>query len=288
MLHNASILLLLLIFTETSETELSLRGMEQGGPATNDRLMEQFRLLHEEAEKFLQDSGCTTQSLLICAMNINHVKCSVNSSTLKELESASSVCDVFHVLKKHILRSFLHYEVMKHIIMKLCSECKDLQMSLSSYEASYEQFIRTPVHKSCVCREERFEVLSGADSEDTTDLVITADDDNTSFAYILHLESIIAKAFRCSKLVLHIHYIELQPPHLTLVYGIPCFIVDSIFPLTLEEWDMLRSHSISEIRCAECHYMLDDKGSALEIVHVLLVTTLLLTCSSYWCSHGIC
>ena len=250
--------------------------------------MEQFGLLHIKAEKFLQDSGYSAQSLLICVMDIKHVRYSVKSSTVKELECASSVSDVFHVLKERHLLSSLHYEVMKHIIIELCSKCRDLQMSWARYEAYYEQFIKTPVHKSCVCREERFEVLSGADSEDTTDLVITADDGNTSFADILHLESIIARAFRCSQLVLHIRYIELQPPHLTLVYGIPCSMVDSIFPLTLEEWDKLRSHSISEIHCAECHYMLDDKGSALETMHVLIVTTLLLTCSSYWCSHGIC
>ena len=245
-------------------TELSFSVIDDEGPVSSERLMNQFELLHTKAEKFLQDSGYSAQSLLICVMDIKHVRYSVKSSTLKELECASSVSDVFHVLKKRVLFSFLHYEVMKRIVIKLCSECKDLQMGLSSYEASYEQFIRIPIHKSCVCHEKRFEVLSGAGSEDTTDLVIMTDDGSTSFADILHLESIIARAFRCSQLVLHIRYIELQPTHLTLVYGIPCSMVDSIFPLTLEEWDMLRSHSISEIHCAECHYMLDDKGSALE------------------------
>ena len=274
--------------TDSPETGISLKEKDQEELATSDGLMEQFGSLCTTTKEFLQAGSCTAQSLLICIMDIKHVKHSVKRSTLKELEYASSVGDVFHAIKKRNLLSFLHFELMKRIIIKLCFECKDLQMSLSSYEAAYQQFIRTPVHKSCVCREERFEVLSGADSEDTTDLVITADDGNTSFADILHLESIIARAFRCSQLVLHIRYIELQPPHLTLVYGIPCSMVDSIFPLTLEEWDMLRSHSISEIHCAECHYMLDDKGSTLEIMHVLIVTTLLLTCSSYWCSHGIC
>ena len=248
----------------------------------------QFGLLHSRTEKFLQDSGCTTQSLLICVMDMKHIRCSMKSSTLKELESVSCVSDVFHVLKKTNLLFFLHYKVMKHIIIKLCSECKDLQIHLASYEASYEQFIRSPVHKSCVCHEERFEVFSATDSEDITDLVITADGDNASFADILDLESVIAKAFRCSQVVLHIQYIELQPLHLTLVYGIPCSMVDSIFPLTLEEWEELRSHGISEIHCAECHYVLDDKGSALEIMCVLVVTTLLLTCCRCWWSHGIC
>ena len=150
---------------------------------------------------------------------------------------------------------------------------------------SYSEFQFT---RAVYVERKDLKVFSATDSEDNTDLVIRADDGNTSFADILHLESIIVSAFRCSQLVLHIRYFELQPPHLTLVYGIPCSMVDSIFPLTLEEWDVLRSHSISEIHCAECHYMLDDKGSVFEIVHVLRVTTLLLTYSSYWCSHGIC
>jgi len=268
--------------------KLTLREKEQERPETADRLMKQFEFLCTRAEHFFQDSGCTTQSLLVCVMDIKHVRSSVKSSTLKELESASSVSDVFNVLKRRNLFSCLHYEVMKHMIMKLCSECEHLQSDLACYESSYREFIQAPVHASCTYHEGRLEVLDETESEDNIDLLITTDGGMTSFAVILELETIIAKAFRCSQLVLRIRYIELQPPHLTLVYGIPCSVVNSIFPLTLEEWDELRSHGISEIRCAECHYMLDDKGSALEIMHVLMVTTLFLTCSSYWYSHGIC
>ena len=247
--------------------------------------MNQFELIHVKTERFLQVSGYTAQSLLICVMDIKHVKYSVESSTLRELRFASSVSDVFHVLKKRNLFSFLHYEIMKRIIIKLCSEYKDLQMTLASYEGSYEQFIRIPVR-----HEERFELFKETDPEDSTDLVVTTDDGNKiiSFADILDLENIIAKVFRCSQVVLHTRYIELQPPHLTLVYGIPCSLVDSIFPLTLEEWDELRSHDITAVHCADCHYVLDDKGSALEIMCVLTETMLLLTCCSCWWSHGIC
>ena len=248
---------------ESPETGLSIRAMEQRGPVTCDRLMGLFRSLHSITEKFLQDSGCTTQSLLVCVVDIKPARYHLKSSTLKELESASSVHDVFHILKKINLLSPLHYEVMKHVIIKLCSEYKDLQNSLASYESFYKEFIEAPVHESCTCQEGRFQVFSGADSEDNTDLVITASDGITSFADIRDLESMIANVFRCSQVVLFIRYIELQPPHLTLVYGIPCSMVDSIFPLTLEEWDELRSHSISEMCCAKCHYMLDDKGSRL-------------------------
>ena len=193
----------------------------------------------------------------------------MKSSTLKELESASSVSDVFNVLKRTNLFSCLHYEVMKHMIMKLCSECEDLQSDLASYESSYREFIQAPVHESCTCHEGRFEVLDEIESEDNTDLLITADGGMTSFAVILKLETIIAKAFRCSQVALNIRYIKFHPPHLTLVYGIPCSMVDCIFPLTLEEWDELRSHSISEIQCIEWHYVLDDKGSVSVIKYTL-------------------
>ena len=259
--------------SESSEVGLSLTVIEQGGPVTSDRLVEEFGLLHTNAKKFLQESGCTAQSLLVCVMDI---KWSVESSTLKELEAASSVNDVFHVLKKRNLISALHYNIMKHIIINLCTECKDLQKGLNHFEASFKAFAETPIHKSCTCREERFEVLKGTELEDNTDLVITADDGNTSYADILDLENIIVKAFRCSKAVLHIQHIELQPPHVTLIYGLPCSIVDSIFPLTLEEWAELRSHSISEIHCRECHYMLDEKGSTQYIIcsSVLIMTLL--------------
>ena len=158
---------------------------------------------------------------------------------------------------------------MKHIIMKLCPECEDLQRYLASYESSYREFIKAPVHTSCTYHKGRFEVLDGTESEDSLDLLITADDGMTSFAVILELKAVIAKAFRCSQVVLNIRYIEFHPSHLTLVYGIPCPMVDSIFPLTLEEWDELRSHSISEIQCTEWHYMLDDKGSVSVIKYTL-------------------
>ena len=249
--------------------ELTLREKEQERPETTDQLMKQFGFLCTRAEHFLQDSGCTTQSLLVCVMDIKHVRSSVKSSTLKELESASSVSDMFNVLKKGHLFSCLHYEVMKHMIMKLCSECKDLQCDLASYESSYREFIQAPVHESSTYHEGRFEVLDETESEDNVDLLITADGGMTSFEVILELETIITKAFRCSQVALNIRYIELQPPHLTLVYGIPCSMVDSIFPLTLEEWNELRSHNISEIQCTEWHYMLDDKGSISVIEYTL-------------------
>ena len=248
--------------------------MEQGGQATSDRLRKQFSLLLSKVETFLRDSGCTLQSLLVCVMDVKHVRSSVKGCTLKELESASKASDVLLVLKKRNLVSSIHYEVAKHIIISLCSECGDLRMSLANYEAIYEQFSRTPVHKSCICREGRFEVLSGEDAEDNINIAITADDGSTSFEDIFDLENIIAKAFRCSQLVLHIRCIEFQPPHLTLVYGIPCSMVDSIFPLTLEEWEKLKFHGISEIHCTDWHYMLDEKGSAhvIECAPVLIVT----------------
>ena len=231
--------------------------------------MKQFGLLCTRAEHFLQDSGCTTQSLLVCVMDRKQIRSSVKSSALKELESASSVSDVFNVLKRRNLFSCLHYEVMKHMIMKLCSECEDLQSDLASYESSYREFIQAPVHERCTSHEGRFEVLDETESEDNVDLLIRADDGITSFAVILELETIIAKAFRCSQVALNIRYIEFYPSHLILVYGILCSMMDSIFPLTLEEWDELRSHSISEIQCTEWHYMLDDKGSVPVIKYTL-------------------
>ena len=234
--------------------------MEQRGPVAYDRLVELFGLLHSVTVKFLEDNSYTTQSLLVCITDMTPVRCCLKSSALKDLEHASSVSDVFHILKKSNLLSPLHYEVIKHVIIKLCSECKDLQNGLVGYESSHKEYIEVPLHKSCQAG--RFEMLNEADSEDKTDLVITAEDGNTSFADILDLENVLAKAFRYSQVVLHIRYIELQPPHLTLVYGIPCSMVDFIFPLTLEEWDELRSRGISEIHCTECHYMLDDKGNS--------------------------
>ena len=245
-------------FYFTAESEFS---KQQGGKVTSNRLMKKFGLLHTKTEKYLEDSGCTTQSLLVCVMDVKHVKCSMKSSTVKELKSASSVSDVFHVFKKRNLLSSLHYDVVKHIIINLCCECTDLQRMLDSYESSYREFIQAPVHESCTHYEGRFEVLDETESEDNVDLLIRADDGITSFTVILKLGTIIAEAFRCSQVVLNIRYIEFHPPHLTLVYGIPCSTVDSIFPLTLEEWNELRSHSISEIQCTEWHYMLDDKGS---------------------------
>lgn len=268
----------------STETDLNLTSEV---PANCDKLMMQFEMLCTKTEKFLQESGCAAQSAVICVMDIKQVICSVKSSTLKELESASSISDVFHVLKKRNLICFLHYEVTKYIITKLCPGCNDLHMSLAHYEALFECFIKTPIHKSCVCCNEKFEILSVTDSEENIDLILIADDSITSFADVQNLENIVAKAFRCSQIIFNIQYIDLQASSVTLCYGIPLSMVDSIFPLTTEEWDELRFHGVSEMHCMECHYMLDNKGIAqvIKCPPVLEVTTFPFMCSSYWCSH---
>ena len=227
-----------------------------------------FCLLLAETQSYLM-KNCTCKSLVANVMSTKHVRTAFKDSSLNELKSATSPDDVICVLVEKDLLSFLHYELIERIVTSCCNQSDEIKDLLKTYKQMFDEYIKRRVCETSLYYDGKFKVFTGSDSKETVELVIITDenwDDYTPFLRVKAFESIIAAAFRCDKIFINLQSIE--PQCLKLRYALIPSLVDHIFPLTLEEWNKLRSHGVAQIHCRDYHYMVDRKCK-FHMIHVL-------------------
>ena len=227
---------------------------------------EKFVSLRMSAEKYLHTNNYDVQELLICIMDIKYVK-----SAIEDLQTAACVRDVFFRLLKRNMISFVQFSIIKRVVTKLCLKSVDLQEQLQQYEADFKQYIMRRVCDSSLYHKGRFELFTGSDSNDDVELLIITDDnwnEYTCFVDVLDLGDIVAKSLKIDHFSLHLASIEANC--LRIRYIIALHIVNSVFPLTSEEWSELTQHGIVEVECLEFHYSLGEKCnlSCMIITHI--------------------
>ena len=231
-------------------------------------LNKHFCLLLGETQKYLINN-CTCKFLVARVMSMKHVRAAFKDPPLNELKTAASIDDVICVLVEKYLLSFLHYELIEIIVTSCCNQSEEIKDLLKNYKKEFDEYIKRRVCETSLYSDGKFKVFTGSDSKETVQLVIITDanwNDYTPFLEVLDFESIIAKAFRCNKIVLALQ--SIKPQCLKLCYALIPSLVDNIFPLTLEEWNKLRSLGIAEIHCRDYHYMVDGKCK-FHMIHVL-------------------
>ena len=232
----------------------------------SNAIIEEFAALRISAEHYLSETNCDTSKLVTCIMDVRHIKAVSKESPLLDLESATSVSRVFFCLIKRNLISFLQFSIIKRVITTLCSDCARLQEELRTYETHFNQYIKRRVCESSIYHEGRFELFTGTDSEDKVELLIITDenwDDYIPFVKLLDLEDIVAKCLNIDRFVIHLASIE---PHcLRIRYTISVHNVNSVFPLTSEEWSELTQHGIVEMKCLMFHYTQEKKCKSTSI-----------------------
>ena len=227
-----------------------------------------FGLLLANTQSYLR-KNCACKSLVANVMSTKHVRAAFKDSSLNEIKLATSTDDVICVLVEKDLLSFLHYELIERIVTCCCNQSDEIKDLLKNYKKRFDEYVKRRVCETSLYYDGKFKVFTGSDSKETVELVIITDenwDDYTPFLRVKEFESIIAKAFRCDKIFMILQSIE--PQCLKLRYALIPSLVDHIFPLTLEEWNKLRSHGVAEIHCRDYHYMLDGKCK-LHMIHVL-------------------
>ena len=232
-------------------------------------LYSQFSILLRETQSELTKNNCTCEKLLtsiILALGKDELK----DPLLNELKSAKTVDGLFVVLLEKKLVSFLHYELIDIIITFCCKKSNKFNKKLKQYNKRFEDYIKRRVCETSLYRDGQFEQFTGSsNSEEKVNLLIITDekwDKFTEYVDITEFQTIIAKVFRCKKIFLTLQSIE--PQCLKLCYALIPSLVDHIFPLTLEEWNKLRSHGVAQIHCRDYHYMVDRKCK-FHMIHVL-------------------
>ena len=226
-------------------------------------LSNKYCLLLTKTQTYTQ-RNCTHQNLMVCIMSMKYVRNAFKRSPLNELETAESADDIIYILVKRDLLSFLHFDFIKKIIKSCCKKSAKLNDLLQKYKEAFNNYIKRQVCETSYYYDGKINVFTETISKEAVDLLIIMDDswdDFTPFSKVLNLEKVIAKTFRCSRVLLDLQSIE---PHcLQLRYALDRSLVNLIFPLTLEEWNELRSQGIAQIHCGDYQYMMDEKGKCI-------------------------
>ena len=225
------------------------------------QLMDQYATLRSRTQRYLLTTNCSVENLLICVMDVQHVKCLASQGPIIKLENATTVSGVFLELVKRNLISFLQFSIIKRIVKDLCSECAELQEMLRVYEANFDAYIRRRVCETEAYEEGRVEGFTPRDSEERVELVIVTDENwngNTEFLRLLDLEAIVAECLDIDSFILQRKSIESNC--LTIRYSISVHIAQAVFPLTNEEWRKLAHHGIMKLQCLGYLYTTEAKG----------------------------
>ena len=227
----------------------------------SQQLMDQHSTLRSRTEHHLDHIHCGVKKLLVCVMDVRHVKRLSKSSPLVELESSTSISGVFLELIKKNLLSFLQFSILKRIICDICYSSKELQNRLKVYEESFSNYIKRPVCETQIFQEGRFETFVSSDPEKKVELLIITDqnwDNNTPFQKVLDIKEIVSDILEIDNFSLQL--VSIETNCLRLHYSMSILIAQAVFPLTEEEWKKLSQHSIIKMQCLEYSYTTEDKG----------------------------
>ena len=255
----------------SSMPEMEKRILQRKVNKDTNRMIEKCALLRSQTERYLRQIQCDVKDLLVCIMDVQHVRRISKVSPLVELQRESSISGVFLELVKKSLISFLQFSILKRVITELCSGSKALQDNLKAYESEFNEYIKRRVCETRIYHEGRFEAFSGSKSENKVELLIITDDnwdDSIKFVKVLDLEELVAECLNIDHFNLQI--VSIEPQCLRIRYAISVDIARSVFPLTKEEWKKLSHLGIIKIHCEEYFYSTDDKGMCIENDVVIL------------------
>ena len=245
----------------SSMPEMEKRILQRKVNRDTNRMIEQYALLRALTERYLRQIHCNVKELLVCIMDVQHIRRISKESPLVQLEAQTSISGVFLELVKKSLISFLQFSILKRIITELCMGSHELQEKLTAYESEFNDYIKRRVCETRIYHEGRFEAFSGTHSDKKVELTIITDeywDDSIKFVKVLDLEELVAECLDIDRFNLQI--ISIEPHCLRITYAVSIHIAETVFPLTSEQWKKLSNHGIIKIHCLEYFYTTDDKG----------------------------
>ena len=242
-----------------SMSEVDVYGFMQD----SEELMDQYALLRSQTEQHLIDIQCKVKRLLVCVMDVRHMKLLSEKSLVVNLKNASTVSDVFLELVMNGLMSFLQFSILRRIITLLCRGSEELQEELKAYEKRFYSYIGKRICETHVYFKGSFETFTVSEAKKKVELLIITDENwdyNTQFLRVIDLKAIVAKCLHISNFALEI--VSVEPHCLRLRCAIFIHTARSVFPLTDEEWKKLSHHGIVKMQCLEYFYSAEDKGTS--------------------------
>ena len=176
-----------------------------------------------------------------------------------ELDKAHSVSQVFIILKRKRLISFINYKILVPIIVGLCGN-EELTQQLQMYEAHFREYLKRRVCETSVYKSGQFQPGEMASPAEGDRLLIITDhfwSAKRSFKELLDLKVIIAQIFDIKDFALSLHRVE--PRCLKLQCYLSNGIGIMVFPLTDEQQEKLNKCGIAEVHYRKYHYVLKKR-----------------------------
>ena len=176
----------------------------------SQQMAARFSRLTSKTEDFLIQENIPIERLIACISPScdDTYKCAPLIDD--QLDTDRSVSDVFIILKRKRLISFINYKLMVPIINDLCKN-KELIQELTVYEAHFREYVKRRVCEVSAFKSGKFQPGKMASPAEGDSLLIITDHSwgsERSFKELLDLKLIIAKIFKINDFVLSLHSVE--------------------------------------------------------------------------------
>ena len=163
----------------------------------------------------------------------------------QKLEAAHSIPNVFLILKDYF--SFYNYHVIEHIIKELGTE-KDKTV-LQRYKESFNQYAKRRIFE---CLPE-FGPVSDADHADVF-VKVDLQYENYTVAEVQMFRHKLSEILRVSSQGT-LHLCRVDKGCLQLMFQVPTFVQQEIFPLSREQEGSLAAMAVIRLTCGEYHFL---------------------------------
>ena len=163
---------------------------------------------------------------------------------LPELRKSESIDDAMSVVNKYC--SFFNYRMLEHIIKKLGTEHDKLK--LDQYKEDFAKYGERHVFE---CPPEVGEISE----EEQANMFVTLDDafDNCNVNHLSAFVSNLQKVLNISDITLRLCHIG--PGSLKLIFQLPHFVQQDIFPLSSEQETNLSSLGVVQLSCGDYQFI---------------------------------
>ena len=222
-------------------------------------MAEQFSTLISKTENFLINENISVKRLVSCISPCSHDTYKCVPLIDDQLDNARDVSDIFIILKRKRLISFINYQMMVPIINDLCKN-EELTQELTTYEAHFREYMKRRVCETSLYKSSKFQPGEMASPAEGDSLLIITDHSwgtEKTLEELLDLKVIIAKIFNINNFALNLESVTYGCLHLH--FYLSNGVGRVVFPLTHKQKTELSECSIAEMHYKEYHYVFEKR-----------------------------
>ena len=218
----------------------------------SEDIVHKFWRLHSRVYKSLCERNVSVDKLVTHLLSL-HAFDPVHKDSKKpalqnffqELRSAGSIEDVLYIIRDYI--SFFNYRVIEHIIDELGTDQDKVE--LQNYEKDFDEYSKRRVYESPP-------EYGSKSSADHADLIIKLDSVYEEFTVkeLKKFQYRLSRIFYVSSQSV-LRLCKVEEGCLQLIFEIPSFVQQEIFPLSSEQENALEAECVIRLTCGDYQFV---------------------------------